>query len=119
MEKRLVEKMLRDIDDVIYDAIMEDGECCGTMGGASAPYSTPMNTMGIGDPVPPTMNHCGGCDRYDRPIAPMGCKRPPMMGGFLPLVVGIQRTSTSTKSKKRKSSTRKKKRSSSSRRKKK
>lgn len=40
--------------------------CDGYMGGAGGPcYNTPMNTMGIGDVVPPTATQLGSGDCFN------------------------------------------------------
>lgn len=63
----------------------------------TAPYNTPFNTMGVGNPVPPRPHHCGSGDLF-RPFFPIYTMN------------GIYKT---TSSKKRKKSKRKSKKSTS------
>lgn len=65
------EIIITNIDDAYYQHLdnlnsINEGECCGDFGGAASPMSTPMNVMGIGDPVPAGANgELGSGDRFD------------------------------------------------------
>lgn len=49
-KNNLQNKVLFAIKKGIYNALKEC-DCCGDFGGVSSPYSTPMNTIGVGDIV--------------------------------------------------------------------
>jgi hypothetical protein len=71
--KELYEQIMQHVAKVVKETLNNLDECeCGgdacpggDFGGVTAPYSTPLNTIGVGDIVPAGVNTYGSGDRFD------------------------------------------------------
>ena len=71
--KELYEQIMQHVAKVVKETLNNLDECecggdacpVGNFGGVTAPYSTPLNTIGVGDIVPAGVNTYGSGDRFD------------------------------------------------------
>lgn len=69
--KELYEQIMQHVAKVVKETLNNLDECegggdfGGDFGGVTAPFSTPLNTIGVGDIVPAGVNTYGSGDRFD------------------------------------------------------
>lgn len=72
--KTVLNKAKQILHDKIENECIEEGECPGGMApagpGPQMPYNTPMNTPGMGEPMPPHPGHPGSGDIF-KPVFPV------------------------------------------------